>query len=167
MALFRPSPDPIAPGQESVWDYPRPPRLEASPEYIEIWLGDVRIASTTDSFRVLETSHPPTYYLPWQAFVTGSLVPAAGVSMCEWKGAASYLDVVGGGVQAPRSGWTYPHPTPAFAALADHVAVYPAAMQRCTVDGEVVQAQPGTFYGGWVTSKVVGPFKGVPGSTGW
>jgi uncharacterized protein (DUF427 family) len=116
---------------------------------------------------VLETSHPPTYYLPWRAFVTGSLVPAAGVSMCEWKGAASYLDVVGGGVRAPRSGWTYPQPTPTFAALADPVAVYPAAMQRCTVDGEVVQAQPGTFYGGWVTSKVVGPFKGVPGSTGW
>lgn len=164
---FRPSPDPVGPGQESVWAYPRPPRLEASSEHIEIWLGDVVIARTSDSFRVLETSHPPTYYLPWRAFAAGSLVPAAGVSVCEWKGAASYLDIVGGGVRAARSGWTYPQPTPAFAALTDHVAVYPAAMQRCTVDGEVVQAQPGTFYGGWVTSKVVGPFKGVPGSTGW
>lgn len=164
---FRPTPDPVGPGQESVWAYPRPPRLEASSEHVEIWLGDVLIAITDASFRVLETSHPPTYYLPWQAFATGSLVPAAGVSMCEWKGAASYLDVLGGGVRAARSGWTYPNPTPPFAALTDHIAVYPAAMQRCTVDGEVVQAQPGTFYGGWVTSKVIGPFKGVPGSTGW
>lgn len=164
---FRPAPDPVGPGQESVWAYPRPPRLEASSEHVEIWLGDVRIASTDASFRVLETSHPPTYYLPRQAFAAGSLVPAAGVSMCEWKGAASYLDVVGGGVVAARSGWTYPRPTAAFAALADQVAVYPAAMQRCTVDGEVVRAQPGTFYGGWVTSKIVGPFKGIPGSTGW
>jgi len=164
---FRPTPDPVGPGQESVWAYPRPPRLEPSSEHVEIWLGGVPIASTDASFRVLETSHPPTYYLPRQAFVAGSLVPAAGVSMCEWKGSASYLDVVGGGVRAARAGWTYPHPAPAFAAFADHVAVYPAAMQRCTVDGEVVLAQPGTFYGGWVTSKVVGPFKGIPGSNGW
>lgn len=167
MTSFRPTPDPVGPGQESVWAYPRPPRLESSSSHIEIWLGGVRIATTDDSFRVLETSHPPTYYLPRQAFVAGSLIPAGGVSMCEWKGAASYLDVVGGRARADRAGWTYPHPTPAFAALADHVAVYPAAMDRCTVDGEVVQAQPGTFYGGWVTSSVVGPFKGIPGSTGW
>jgi uncharacterized protein (DUF427 family) len=167
MALFRPTPDPVGPGQESVWSYPRPPRLELSSKLVEIWLGDVRIASTGAAFRVLETSHPPTYYLPRDAFVPGSLEPAAGTSMCEWKGAANYIDVVGGGVRAARAGWTYLHPTPAFAVLAGYVSVYPAAMQRCTVDSENVRAQPGRFYGGWVTDEIVGPFKGIPGSNGW
>ena len=108
-----------------------------------------------------------TFYLPRSSFVEGALRDASGGSVCEWKGAARYLDVVGGGRTAPGSAWFYPTPTPRFAALADHVAVYAGAMDACLVDGERVIPQPGGFYGGWITSSVAGPFKGVPGSTGW
>lgn len=152
---------------ESVWDYPRPPRLEPCDSSIEVVLGGEVVARTERALRVLETSHPPTYYLPRADFVEGSLLPAEGSSLCEWKGTAAYLDVKGGGVVARRAAWFYPHPTPAFAALVDHVAVYAGAMDRCTVDGEVVRPQQGGFYGGWITSKVVGPFKGDPGSQLW
>ncbi|MGZ8751291.1 MAG: DUF427 domain-containing protein [Pseudonocardia sp.] len=162
-----PEPDPARPGQESVWDYPRPPRLEPTDELVEIVLGGRTIASTRAALRVLETSHPPTYYVPAHAFAEGSLVPAAGTSFCEWKGSARYFDVVSGDVRAPRAAWAYPDPTPGFRTIVDHVAVYPAAMDRCLVDGEVVLPQPGGFYGGWITSRVIGPFKGDPGTAGW
>ncbi len=165
--MSRPRPEPPGPGQESVWDYPRPPRVERSPAHLEVVLGGVTVAQTRRSLRVLETSHPPTYYLPWEDFLDGALRPAAGTSACEWKGVARYLDVLGGDLVAQRAGWHYPEPAPAYAALAGHVAVYPALTDYCTVDGEIVIAQPGGFYGGWVTSAVVGPFKGVPGSLGW
>ena len=155
------------PGQESVWDYPRPPAVRASSEHVQVWLGGELVADTTNALQVLETSHPPTWYLPRAAFAEGALRPTAGHSFCEWKGTASYLDVVGGGRVAPAAAWFYPAPRARFAVLADHVAVYPAAMDRCKVDGELVQPQPGGFYGGWVTSKVVGPFKGGPGTLGW
>ena len=164
---MRPGPQEPGPGQESVWDYPRPPRVEPTSELVEVVLGGVLVARTNDALRVLETSHPPTYYLPWRDFVDGSLLPAAGTSFCEWKGSAAYLDVVGGGVVAERAAWHYPSPTRSFAVLARHVAVYPGRVDHCLVDGEVVQPQPGGFYGGWITSKVAGPFKGVPGSTSW
>ena len=155
--------------QESVWDYPRPPRLEPSGEQVEVVLGGVVVARTSRSLRLLETSHPPTYYLPLADFTDGSLRPAdgGGSTFCEWKGQAAYLDVVGGGVVASRAAWYYPTPTASYAAILDHVALYPGLMDRCTVDGEVVQPQPGGFYGGWVTSRVVGPFKGGPGTWGW
>ena len=162
-----PVPEPAGKGQESVWRYPRPPRVEPSAESVEVWLGGVRIAASTRSLRVLETSHPPTYYLPVDDFVPGALRPTEGSSWCEFKGQAAYFDVHGGDAVAPQAGWTYPIPSRGFEALAGHVAVMPGAMQRCTVDGEVVQAQAGGFYGGWITSRVVGPFKGVPGSWGW
>jgi uncharacterized protein (DUF427 family) len=141
--------------------------VEAGAEVVEVWLGGVRVAHSNRALRVLETSHPPTYYLPWSDFVDGSLVPAAGTSFCEWKGTADYLDVVGGRLVADRAAWHYPSPTPSFAALVGHVAVYPGRMDRCLVDGEIVRAQPGGFYGGWITSRVAGPFKGVPGSAFW
>ena len=163
---MRPTPLPTGPGQESVWDYPRPPRLERTDAVVEVVLGGEPVARTTAAIRVLETSHPPTY-LPRSAFVPGSLRTARGGSYCEWKGQASYLDVVGGDVVAARAGWFYPVPTAPYAALVDHVAVYPGLVDRCTVDGEVVRPQPGGFYGGWVTSKVVGPFKGEPGTQLW
>ena len=156
-----------APGQESVWDYPRPPRVEPSSERIVVTLGGRVIADTTDSVRVLETSHPPVYYLPRAAFVDGSLVVAAGSSFCEFKGAAKYLSVVSPDATAERAAWYYPSPTKGFEALADKVAVYPSAMDSCVVAGETVQAQEGDFYGGWITSRVVGPFKGGAGTTGW
>ena len=156
------------PGQESVWDYPRPPRLESSDEHVVVEFGGTAVADTWRAQRVLETSHPPTYYLPLEDFAEGALRPAEGSSYCEWKGAAAYLDVVGAdGRVAERAAWFYPQPVPGFAALTDHVAVYPAAMDLCTVNGETVRPQPGSFYGGWITSRVAGPFKGVPGSAGW
>ncbi len=155
------------PGRESVWDYPRPPRLEPTGELVEVVLGGVVVARSTRALRVLETSHPPTYYLPAGEFLPGALRPAAGTSWCEWKGQAAYLDVVGGDVVAERAGWTYPRPQPPYEALAGHVAVYPGRMDRCTVDGETVRPQPGDFYGGWITSRVAGPFKGEPGTRFW
>ena len=155
------------PGQESVWDYPRPPALEPGSEHVQVVLGGVVIADTRAALRILETSHPPTYYLPVADFQPGSLRQASGTSFCEWKGLASYVDLLGGDAVAPRAGWYYPSPTAAYAALRDHVALYPGAVDRCTVDGEVVRPQPGDFYGGWVTDRVVGPFKGEPGTRFW
>ena len=155
------------PGQESVWDYPRPPALLPSAEHVRVVLGGVVIADTRAALRVLETSHPPTYYLPVADFRPGALRAASGGSFCEWKGDASYVDLLGGDQVAVRAGWYYPTPTADFAALADHVAVYPGAVDACTVDGEVVRPQPGDFYGGWVTDRVVGPFKGEPGTRFW
>ncbi|WP_344733889.1 DUF427 domain-containing protein [Nocardioides fonticola] len=164
---MRPRPEKPGPGQESVWDYPRPPALETSSESIEIWLGGERIAATTRSWRVLETSHPPTYYLPAEAFADGVLRPAAGSSHCEWKGQASYYDLVTAEQVAPRAAWTYLDPTPRFVDIAGAVAVMAAQVDRCVVEGETVTPQPGGFYGGWITSRVVGPFKGEPGTWGW
>jgi uncharacterized protein (DUF427 family) len=165
--MRRPAPDPVAPGQESVWDYPRPPRVERVERRVTIELGGERIVDTSDVVRVLETSHPPVYYLPIDAFAPGALIPAAGSSFCEFKGAARYFDVHGGGRTASRAAWTYPAPTSGFDVLAGRVAVYPAPMDACTIGGEVVTPQPGGFYGGWVTADLAGPFKGGPGSQGW
>lgn len=162
-----PTPDKPRPGQESVWDYPRPPRLEEFKGSITVELGGVVIASTTAAWRVLETSHPPTYYLPASIFIDGSLRAAAGSSWCEWKGQASYFDLVSPRRVASRAAWTYVSPTPGFTAIAGALAVMPALVDRCTVDGEEVTPQPGGFYGGWITSRVAGPFKGIPGSMGW
>ena len=168
---YPPPRDPTGTDQRSVWDFPRPPALEQWGEEVTVELGGVVIARTGAAYVVLETSHPPTYYLPPDAFVEGALRPTAGSSHCEWKGRASYLDLLGGSpvgsVVAPRAAWAYPDPTPRFAAIADHVALYPAAVDRCTVDGVEVVPQPGGFYGGWITPKVSGPFKGGPGTHGW
>jgi uncharacterized protein (DUF427 family) len=164
---MRPHPEKPGPGQESVWDYPRPPRVDPSDEVVEVWHGGQCVARTTRSLRVLETSHPPTYYLPLDDLVDGALRPVGGTTGCEWKGTATYFDLVGGGVVAPRAAWTYAAPRPGFEALVDHVAVMPAAVERCVVAGETVVPQPGDFYGGWITSRVVGPFKGIAGSWGW
>lgn len=163
----RPRPIPPGPHQESVWDYPRPPRLERTTARLEIWLGGVRIADTTEGFRVLETSHPPTYYLPPTAFLPGVLVPAGGGSVCEWKGRASYWTLSAGGKTAQSAGWSYERPTPAFLPITGHVAVYAGHVDECWVDGERVTPQPGGFYGGWITANVVGPFKGEAGTLGW
>jgi uncharacterized protein (DUF427 family) len=153
---------------ESVWDYPRPPRLEASPAEIVIELGGVPIVRTRRSLRVLETSHPPVHYVPFDDIVPGVLRPTpGGASYCEWKGVAAYFDVVVEGANRPRAAWHYPTPTDAYAAIRGHVAFYPSAMERCTLDGEEVAAQEGDFYGGWITSRIVGPFKGGPGTRGW
>jgi uncharacterized protein (DUF427 family) len=165
--MRRPQPVTPAPGQESVWDYPRPPRAERVAGRVTIRLAGELVADTRDAVRVLETSHPPVYYLPIADFVPGALADAPGTSFCEFKGTARYLDVRGGGIVREGAAWNYPDPAPGFETLTGLVAVYAAQMDECTVGGEVVTPQPGGFYGGWVTSSVVGPFKGVPGSMGW
>ena len=152
---------------ESVWNYPRPPRVEPSTERIVIRLGGEVILDTTDSVRVLETSHPPVYYLPRTAFAEGSLVDAEGTSFCEFKGVARYLSVQATDASAPRSAWYYPDPSPGYEQLLGRVAVYPGTMDSVEVDGETVRPQAGGFYGGWITSRVTGPFKGEPGTSGW
>ena len=161
--MAHPAPHPIAAGQESVWDYPRPPRVEPVNARVTIELDGRVIADTADAVRVLETSHPPVYYLPRSDFAAGVLQPAEGSSFCEFKGRAGYLSVG----SAERAAWFYPEPSRGFETLVDRVAVYPAAMERCTVDGETVIAQEGDFYGGWITANIVGPFKGAPGTWGW
>jgi uncharacterized protein (DUF427 family) len=155
------------PGQESVWDYPRPPRLEKSSDHIEVVFGGRVLAETQEAYRVLETSHPPVYYLPMKDVDEGMLEAVSGQTYCEFKGPATYYDVVTENKRARRAAWTYPRPTQPFRALVDHLAVYPTAMDACYVNGEQVQPQEGDFYGGWITSRVVGPFKGAPGTLGW
>lgn len=150
-----------------MWDYPRPPRLEPSTELVEVVLGGQVVARTTAAYRLLETSHPPTYYLPRAAFAEGVLRPAAGTTVCEWKGVATYVDLVTAGRTAERAAWTYADPAPGFEAILDHLAVMPGLVDECRVDGQRVTPQAGGFYGGWITDRVVGPFKGEPGTWGW
>jgi uncharacterized protein (DUF427 family) len=154
-------------GMEDVWTYPRPPALQPVAKEIRIVFAGETISATHAAWRVLETSHPPVYYLPQDAFAPGVLEPAAGSSFCEWKGRARYWTIRAGGRVAARAGWSYPDPTPDFAAIADYVAVYAGPMDFCSVGGERVTPQPGGFYGGWVTSDLKGPFKGGPGSALW
>jgi uncharacterized protein (DUF427 family) len=156
-----------APGQESVWDYPRPPRLEAVPQRVRVVLGGVTIADSVRALRVCETASPPTYYVPPDDVLPGVLEPAAGQSVCEWKGAARYWTARAGDRVAPRAAWSYPSPRPDFVALRDHVAFYPGRVDACLVGDEPVRPQAGGFYGGWITANLVGPFKGEPGTEGW
>jgi uncharacterized protein (DUF427 family) len=155
--------------RESVWDYPRPPRVEPSDKRVRVVLGGTVIADTARAHRVLETSHPPVYYVPLDGVAPGSLEPSRGrTTFCEWKGTASYYDVIGGnGRRVGRAAWTYHDPTPGFEAIRDAVAFYPGLTDECTLDGEHVEAQEGGFYGGWITSEIIGPFKGPPGTRGW
>jgi uncharacterized protein (DUF427 family) len=152
---------------ESVWDYPRPPRVEPTGERVVIRFGGTVVADTRDALRVLETSHPPVYYLPREAFRDGVLEPSAGGSFCEYKGSARYLSIRAGEALAEHAAWYYPSPSAGFEDLAGRVAVYAGRMDSCEVDGEPVTPQEGGFYGGWITSRVSGPFKGSPGSRGW
>ena len=155
------------PGQESVWDYPRPPRIEDVDRKVKVVFGGVTLAYTTSAKRVLETSHPPVYYIPQDDIKMKHLKPSAGGSFCEWKGRANYYQAVTGERKESRAAWFYPDPTPPFADLRDYVAFYPSKMDGCWVRGEKVEAQQGDFYGGWITPDIVGPFKGGPGTWGW
>ena len=155
------------PGQESVWDYPRPPRLEDVNKHITITFNGILIVDTSRAKRVLETSHPPVYYIPPGDIRKNVLMSVSGSSFCEWKGEAMYYDVVVNEKRAARAAWSYPNPTTHFSSIQDYVAFYAHLMDACYVDGEQVQPQPGNFYGGWITQNIVGPFKGVPGSWGW
>jgi len=152
---------------ESVWDYPRPPRVEASRDRVTVRHRDQLLIDTTNALRVLETSHPPTFYLPLAEFAPGVLVPVEGQTYCEFKGAASYYDVHIGGDVIARAAWTYLDPSPRYRELLGMVSLYPGRLEDCSVAGEKVLAQPGDFYGGWITSWITGPFKGGPGTMGW
>jgi uncharacterized protein (DUF427 family) len=154
-------------GQESVWDYPRPPRVEPSARLIQVDFGGVRLAESRRALRVLETSHPPVYYVPPADVRMEHLLASVRHSWCEWKGLTSYYHVEVGGSRRQDAAWYYPDPTVPYKEIRDYVAFYPHAMDACWVDGERVQAQPGDFYGGWITSDVVGPFKGGPGTSDW
>jgi uncharacterized protein (DUF427 family) len=156
------------PGQESVWDYPRPPAVQPSSRRVRIRFGDVTVADTSAALRVLETAGAPTWYLPREDVRMELLRPSRGRgSVCEWKGSATYFDLVAGDRISPRAAWTYDRPLPGYEARAGHVAFYAGRVDEGTVDGETVRPQPGSFYGGWVTDEVVGPFKGEPGTEGW
>jgi len=155
------------PGQESVWDYPRPPRLEASLKRVQIVFNGIMLADTHRAKRVLETSHPPVYYLPPGDIAMQYLTATSQTSFCEWKGLAGYYTLTIGDKIVPNAAWFYPNPTPAFASLKDYIAFYPGRMDACFIDGQQVSAQPGDFYGGWITPEIVGPFKGDPGTWGW
>jgi uncharacterized protein (DUF427 family) len=163
----RPSPIPPGPGQESVWDYPRPPALEPVEARVRVELGGVTVADSERAWRVLETSHPPNYYLHPDDVEVGLLEPAPGRSHCEWKGEAVYWTLRVGDRVEVAAAWSYPRPTPAFAAITDHLAFYAGRADACWVGDERAEPQPGGFYGGWITRGVVGPFKGVDGSRWW
>jgi uncharacterized protein (DUF427 family) len=155
------------PGQESVWDYPRPPRIEEVSRHIQVVFSGVTIADTHHAKRVLETSHPPVYYIPPTDVRLEYLREEPGSSFCEWKGRARYYTVAVGNRRAAWAAWSYPDPVRRYASIKDHIAFYAGPMDACTVDGEQVEPQPGGFYGGWITPDVVGPFKGGPGTMGW
>ena len=156
------------PGQESVWDYPRPPRVEPVQERIRVVVDGIDVGSSTRALRVLETAGAPVYYLPRDDVRTDLLVPTKRQTSCEWKGEASYFAIVApGGRVLPIAAWTYAEPLPWFEAIAGYVAFYAWAVDEAWVGAERATPQPGRFYGGWITSKVVGPFKGAPGTRGW
>jgi uncharacterized protein (DUF427 family) len=153
-------------GQESVWDYPRPPAIVAEAREVVIRWGAREVARTRRAIRILETAHPPGFYLPWDDVARHLLEPGSGTSICEWKGPASYWSLVDGGRRLVNVAWSYPRPLPGAEPIADCVAFYPAGLE-CSVGGAPVTPQPGGFYGGWITPDLSGPFKGEPGTQGW
>ena len=152
---------------ENVWEYPRPAICEPFPGNLRIVHGGQVLAETTRGFRTLETSHPPTYYFPPDAVDLSQLHNSEHRTFCEWKGAASYFDLEGASGIVANVGWTYRRPSQLFEPITDYLSFYASRVDACFVEGEQVQAQAGDFYGGWITSNLVGPFKGVPGSRGW
>jgi uncharacterized protein (DUF427 family) len=153
--------------KESVWDYPRPPRVERDQRSVRVIVNDVTVAASHSSFRVLETSHPPVYYIPPDDVRKDCVQPSPRRTLCEFKGIAHYWNVRVGPREIRDAAWTYPSPNIGFEIIRDCFAFYPGLMDACYVGNERVQPQPGDFYGGWVTSDIVGPFKGGPGTKGW
>lgn len=164
---MRSRPIPPKPGQESVWDYPRPPSVEATPKRIRVVFNGVVIADTTHAKRVLETSHPPSYYIPQEDIKMEFFKALPRKTFCEYKGTASYWTLNVKGKEAISSAWSYLAPSKGYEAIKDHLAFYPGKMDVCYVGEEKVKPQAGDFYGGWITSDVVGPFKGEAGTHGW
>ena len=167
MAAVRPERIPPGPGQESVWDYPRPPVVEPVADRVRVVFGGLLVADSTSALRVLETSQAPAVYVPPSDVVLSALERTPTSSYCEWKGAATYWTIRVGVAVSVDAAWSYESPTAGFEAIAGHLAFYPARVDECWLGSERATAHPGGFYGGWITSKVVGPFKGGPGSQGW
>lgn len=165
--MRNPNPEPAAPGRESVWDYPRPPRVEADGRRVVVRFNDHVIADTTSSHRVLETSHPPVFYIPPEDVRIEYLRASQKQTWCEFKGDAHYYDIEVDGKSVASAAWCYPQPMQEFTQIQHAIAFYPGMMDSCTVDGEEVQRQDGDFYGGWITSEIAGPFKGAPGTNHW
>jgi uncharacterized protein (DUF427 family) len=161
------SPLPSRPAPESVWDYPRPPRVELTSKRIRVIFNGQTIADSRRVFRVLETSHPPSFYIPAEDVRTEFLIATPHRTICEFKGAAKYWTLVIGERTSENAAWNYPEPMPGFQAIKGHYAFYASRVDACYVEDEQVQAQPGDFYGGWITSDIVGPFKGEAGTLGW
>ena len=155
------------PGQESVWDYPRPPRVEPVADRVRVVVDGRVLGDTRSALRVVETAGAPVYYLPPGDLDLARLVPVERTTVCEWKGLASYVDYVAGANRLPSIGWTYRDPSPGYEAIRDHVAFYASRVDEAWVGEERATPQPGGFYGGWVTRAIVGPIKGEPGSFGW
>jgi uncharacterized protein (DUF427 family) len=161
------APLPAGSNSESVWDYPRPPRVEPTTDIIRVVFNGVEIAHTTSAYRVLETSHPPTYYIPQKDVAMMYLRPTSRRSFCEFKGTASYWSIEVNGRQALDAAWMYANPAKGYEVIQNHLAFYASKVDACFVGDEQVQPQEGDFYGGWITSRIVGPFKGAPGTWGW
>ena len=155
------------PPTESVWDYPRPPRVEPSSKRLRVVFAGEVVADTTQALRVLETASPPTYYIPAGDVRTELLRPAGHRTVCEWKGLADHFDLAVGDRTSARAAWSYAQPRPGYEQIAGHFAFYPARVDEATVDDEVVRPQAGNYYGGWITADITGPFKGDPGTGGW
>ena len=153
-------------GEESVWDYPRPPICVDDEREVCVQFGDLVVAQSKNTIRILETASPPTFYIPPADVDFELLVQTAGSSFCEWKGSATYWSLNANGQRLSNVGWSYESPSQRFAAIKGFLSFYPAKMQ-CRVAGETVRPQPGGFYGGWVTDEIVGPYKGEPGTGGW
>lgn len=153
--------------QESVWDYPRPPRVEKTSKTLKVIFNEEVIALTNNAYRVLETSHPPAYYIPQPDIQMNYVEGTSHTTFCEFKGAANYWTITVGDKTVPNAAWSYPNPASGFEAIKDHICFYASKMDTCFVDDELVQPQAGDFYGGWITSDIVGPFKGGAGTWGW
>lgn len=155
------------PGQESVWDYPRPPRVERTTKRVRVVFNGETIVDTDNAYRVLETSHPPVYYIPKDAFKNVNIEKTTRKTICEFKGTATYWTLTVGDRSEENVAWSYDAPRPGFEVIQGFLAIYPSRMDGCYVGDELVQSQEGDFYGGWITSDIVGPFKGGPGTRGW
>ena len=164
---MRPNPIIPEPGQESVWNYPRPARLEDTNKSIRIIVNSIVLAETTKAKRVIETSHPPSYYIPSEDIKLEYFIETPKKTWCEWKGKCQYYDISIADKYINNAAWRYIEPTPDFVTIQEYYAFYPSLMDACYVNDELVKSQPGDFYGGWITADIVGPFKGSPGTMGW
>lgn len=155
------------PGQESVWDYPRPPRVEPFGKRVRVEFAGITIADSTKALRVLETAGPPVYYIPPEDVLTRYLEPSQHTSLCEWKGISQYWSIEIGEKRAINSAWSYPQPWSGYESIQDYIAFYASRVDACYLGEEKVRPQPGHYYGGWISANIVGPFKGEPGTENW